>query len=57
MSSPGNGYEMTDVQVSDCCGVALTVAGHTTRYYICKDCGNPCNAIWAVIIWDDEPDE
>ena len=29
--------------VSDCCGGELAVAGHTTHYYLCGTCGNPCN--------------
>lgn len=48
--------KMTDIQVSDCCHAGLTAAGHTTRYYVCKKCGQPCDATWEVIIWDDGPE-
>lgn len=35
---------MTETRVSDCCGAGLTVAGRTTRYYVCQQCGKPCDA-------------
>ena len=30
--------------VSRCCGAGLTVAGHTTRWYVCDGCGKACDA-------------
>jgi hypothetical protein len=30
--------------VSKCCKDVLTVAGHTTHYYVCEACGKPTDA-------------
>lgn len=31
--------------VSKCCRKAVDVAGHTTRYWVCQGCGQPCDAM------------
>lgn len=40
---------MAEIEVSDCCGAGLDVAGHTTRYYTCRECGQPCDAAWGLV--------
>lgn len=34
---------MTTHELSACCGKPVTVAGRTTRYYVCNWCGSPCD--------------
>ena len=31
--------------VSGCCGAHITAAGRTTRYYVCRGCAMPCDAV------------
>lgn len=28
---------------SKCCQAPVTVEGHTTHYYVCTNCGQPCD--------------
>ena len=35
---------MADVELSDCCGASITVAGRTTRFWVCTACGKACDA-------------
>lgn len=30
--------------VSNCCGAPADIQGQTTRFYICRRCGKPCEA-------------
>ena len=33
------------MMASGCCGCPARVAGHTTKYYVCDKCGEPCDVI------------
>lgn len=29
--------------LSDCCGAPVKAEGHTTSYYVCRECGGACD--------------
>ena len=29
--------------ISNCCGASVKVSGGTTRYYVCRECKEPCD--------------
>lgn len=37
------GYDVDCTHVSNCCGADLRIEGKTTQYYICEECGCPCD--------------
>lgn len=39
------GQIATVVGVSNCCGAAVVVEGHTTHWYACYECGMPCDVV------------
>lgn len=32
------------IPVSDCCAASLRVAGRVLTYYVCRECGEACEA-------------
>ena len=36
--------QMDCLKRSDCCGAEVSVAGRTSHYYVCDECGKPCVA-------------
>jgi len=37
------GYDVDCTHVSNCCGADLRIEGRTTQYYVCENCGYPCD--------------